>query len=196
MKEMLELNAKLAGWAEPPKAISLFNLVVATRPIVVVEIGVFGGRSAIPMIMACKFNGRGIVHCVDPWSPEASAAGQVTDIDRKWWGNVNHEFIYQGFMDAIRKNALEKHCEIHRMKSEDYNPPNQIDIFHCDGNHGPDAVKDTIKFSSRVPSGGYVVLDDLGWSGGYVQKSAEWLKENGFLELHPLGTGAVYFKKL
>lgn len=194
MKDMLELNPKLMGWAELPKAISLYNLVLATRPAVIVEIGVFGGRSAIPMIMACKKNGAGIVHCVDPWSSEISASGQVTEVDRKWWGSVNHEIAYQSFMDAIRKHSLEKHCEIHRMKSAEFNPPNQIDIFHCDGNHGVDAVRDTIKFSSRVPQGGYVILDDLGWSGGHVQQSAAWLKENGFLELHPLGTGALYRK--
>lgn len=195
MKEMLELNPKLAGWAELPKAISLYNLVLAARPAVVVEIGVFGGRSAIPMIQACKANDHGIVHCVDPWSPDVSAAGQVTEVDKKWWASVNHEYIYQGFVDALRKHSLEKYCEIHRMKSSDFNPPNQIDIFHCDGNHGPDAVTDTIKFASLVPSGGYVILDDLGWSGGHVKKSAEWLKENGFLELHPLGTGSLFFNK-
>jgi hypothetical protein len=194
MKEMLELNAKLPGWCEPAKAISLFNLVVAHRPIAVVEIGVFGGRSAIPMMMACKLNGRGVVHCVDPWSPQASLDGQVTDVDRKWWGDLNHEIIYAGFVDRVQKNGLEKQCEIHRMKSSDFDGPARIDVAHVDGNHGPDALADTIKFASRVSEGGYVILDDCNWAGGYVTQSAQWLKDNGFLELHPLGTGALFRK--
>lgn len=192
---MLELNPKLAGWCETPKAITLYNLVLATKPLVICETGVFGGRSAIALMMACKRNGQGVVHCVDPWSPKASEEGQVTEADRNWWGNLNHEIIYQGFIDQVKKNGLEKYCEIHRMKSVDFNPPNRIDIQHLDSNHGPLALEETIKFSSRIPQGGYMILDDLNWSDGWVQKSAQWLKENGFLELHPLGTGALYWRQ-
>jgi predicted O-methyltransferase YrrM len=192
MKEMLDLNPKLDGWAEAPKAITLFNLVLAHRPITIVEVGVFGGRSAIPMMMACKLNGRGIVHCIDPWSPEASKEGQVTTVDKDWWGGLNHEIVYQKFLDHVKKAGLEAQCVVYRMKSAEFDPPERIDIFHCDGNHGPDAVEDTLKYASRVPEGGYVILDDCNWHGGYVTKSAEWLKEHDFLELHPLGTGALY----
>lgn len=194
MKELIEVNPKLDGWCELPKAITLFNLVLASRPLVVVEVGVFGGRSAIPMMMGCKHNQRGIVHCVDPWSPDASREGQVADVDINWWGNLNHEIVYQKFVSYVDKLGLKEWCDVHRMKSSEFNPPNRIDIFHCDGNHGPDAVADTIKYASLVDSGGYVILDDCNWTGGYVTKSAAWLKENGFLELHPLGTGALFRK--
>lgn len=194
MKEMLELNPKLPGWCEIPKALTLYNLVLATKPLTILEVGVFGGRSALPMMQACKRNGKGVVHCVDPWSPKSSEEGQVADVDRKWWGNLNHEIIYQGFVDQVKKNGLMPFCEIHRMKSSEFDGPSVIDVFHCDGNHGPDALSDTIKFSNRVPQGGYVILDDLNWTGGHVGKSAERLKENGFMELHPLGTGALYWR--
>jgi len=194
MKELIELNSKLMGWCPIEKAISLFNLVLAHRPITIVEVGTFGGRSAIPMMMACKLSGRGIVHCIDPWSPQASLEGQVADVDRKWWGDLNHEIIYQGFVNQVQKNGLEKQCEIHRMKSSEFDPPASICVAHLDGNHGPDAFDDTLKYASRVNQGGYVILDDLNWTGGYVTKSAAWLKDNGFLELHPLGTGALYRK--
>lgn len=194
MKEMLELNPKLPGWCEIPKAVTLYNLVLATKPKVVVEVGTFGGRSAFPVAMALRKNGEGVIHCIDPWSPEASKEGQVADIDRKWWGDLNHEIIYQKFVDQIKKSGLEYQFVIHRMKSSEFDGPATIDVFHCDGNHGPDALADTMKFASRVPQGGYVILDDCNWTGGFVTKSAEWLKENGFLELHPLGTGALYYR--
>lgn len=192
MKEMIELNPKLCGWCTLDKAITLYNLVLATQPDVIVEIGVYGGRSAIPMMFGCRENGKGIVHCVDPWDAEASKLGQVTDVDKEWWGKLDHEMIYQSFLKHLRAANLENQCKIHRKTSRDFDAPPKIDILHTDGNHGPDAISDTLKFSPNVKTGGYVVLDDLGWSGGHVQKSAAWLKENGFLELHPLGTGALF----
>jgi len=204
---MLELNAKpvfdtiarvipkLHGWASVEKAISLAAYAIANRPLVSVQVGVYGGRDSLPVAMACKFNKRGIIHCVDPWDPKASADGQVTEVDRKWWGELNHELIYQSFMDAVSRNELTDYCKVHRMKSSEFESPTEIDYLSVDGNHGPDAVLDTMKFGSNVVSGGIVCLDDCDWHQGYVTKSAQWLKENGFLELHPLGTGALYFRK-
>ncbi len=207
MKELMELNPKsvfddiariipkLHGWASVEKAVSLAAYAIANKPLVSVQLGVYGGRDSLPVAMACKFNKRGIIHCVDPWSPQASADGQVTDVDRKWWGDLNHEFIYQGFVDAVNRNGLQEYCVIHRMKSSEFESPPEIGYLAVDGNHGPDAVLDTMKFGANVIPGGIVCLDDCTWAGGYVQKSAEWLKENGFLELHPLGTGALYWRQ-
>lgn len=195
MKEIIDLIPKIPGWCDVPKAITLYNLVLATGAKTIIEIGVFGGRSAIPMMAACKKIGKGTVHCVDPWSAQASVEGQVQEVDRQWWSSLNHDDIYNGFVDVVSRFGLSSHCSIHRMKSEDFVPPRfDPDIVHVDGNHGPDALKDTIKYASLVKSGGYVVLDDLNWAGGYVGQSAKWLLENGFIQLHPLGTGAMFYK--
>jgi hypothetical protein len=195
MKDLIELIPKLPGWCDIPKAITLSNLVVASGANTIVEIGVFGGRSAIAMMHGCRANGHGTVHCVDPWSAQASLEGQVQDVDREWWGKLNHDDIYNAFINAVSSFGVKPHCRVHRMKSEHFQISGQnIDIVHVDGNHGPDALKDTIKYASLVKSGGYVVLDDLNWSGGHVVQSAKWLLENGFIEMHPLGSGALFYK--
>jgi predicted O-methyltransferase YrrM len=194
MKQMIEAIQKLPGWCDVPKAITLHNLVLASGANVIVEIGVFGGRSAIPMMVGCKTNGFGTVHCVDPWSAQASLEGQVQDADREWWGKLNHDDIYNEFVTAVSDFGLKPHCKVHRMKSEQFDISGHIDIVHVDGNHGPDALKDTIKYASKVVSGGYVVLDDMNWAGGHVVQSAKWLLESGFIEMHPLGTGALFYK--
>jgi hypothetical protein len=194
MKTIVDLIPKLEGWCDVPKAITLYNLVLATFPKTIVEIGVFGGRSAIPMMMACKENGFGNVNCVDPWSSTASVEGQIGDEHKKYWASVDHDKVFENFQAAVITLNLTGHCLIHRLKSSDYTPPFIIDLLHVDGNHGVQAMEDTIKYAERVPHGGYVCLDDCAWVGGFVGKSAEWLKQNGFIELHPLGTGALFYK--
>ena len=93
MKELFQqienVLPSLHGWAELDKAISLSAYVLALKPNTVVEIGVWGGRSAIPMMLACQRLNRGKVICIDPWKPEESAKGQDSDIDQKWWGSLS-----------------------------------------------------------------------------------------------------------
>lgn len=194
MKKMIEAIESLPGWCDAAKAITLYNLVIASGAKTIIEVGVFGGRSAIPMMLACNKNSFGVVHCVDPWSAEASIEGQVQDVDRNWWGSLNHDEIYNTFIKAVSDLGVAQRCAVHRVKSSDFVMPESADIVHVDGNHGPDALKDTQKFSSVVRSGGYVVLDDLNWAGGYVGQSATWLIENGFIQLHTLGTGALFYR--
>lgn len=189
------LIPKLHGWCDVPKAITLANLVLASKPTIIVEIGAWGGRSVIPMALACKQNGFGTIICIDPWDAKASAIGQTNEVDKNWWGNeINHELVYQHFLYNLKELKLESLVEINRVKSDDYEPPSRIDLLHIDGNHGPEACTDTMRYAAKVTPGGFCVLDDLHWAGGYVEKSAEWLKANGFIELHPVGTGAVYLR--
>lgn len=195
-ENIASLIPTLTGWCDVPKAISLYNLVRAAMPKTVVEIGVWGGRSFIPMAMALRDAGLKTSRCVgiDPWDIKASVDGQTTDADRKWWADVNHELVYQNFIYHLKELGLNSYCDVHRAKSDDINPPSVIDVLHLDGNHGAEALRDTERLAAKVAVHGICVLDDLGWSGGFVVKSAEWLLANGFVQLHPLGTGAVYMR--
>jgi hypothetical protein len=192
---IIKLLPSLHGWCEVDKALTLVNLVLASKARRIVEIGTWGGRSAIPMALACRQNGDGVVICIDPWNPNASADGQTTEVDRKWWGtDVNHELVYQHFRYTIKEFHMEQWFEIHRVKSADVDPPPNIEILHVDGNHGPDAYLDTTRYGVNVVIGGFCILDDLGWFGGHVQRAADWLLDNGFMHLHPLGSGAIYLR--
>lgn len=184
----------LHGWAEFPKAIYLASMVLAMKPKIIVEIGVWGGRSFFPMALACQQLGEGYVIGVDPWSPDESAKDQ-DDANKTWWKEVaNHELVYQHFDYHLKKLKLAGITEIHKVKSDDFDPPSSVDLSHIDGNHGPQAIRDIKKMAAVTSRYGLIILDDVSWSGGNVKHGADWLKENGFIELHPLGTGAVYMK--
>lgn len=198
MKELLQqlgaLIPSLHGWSTYEKSACLCAYVCAMRPEVVVEIGVWGGRSAIPMMLACKQCGRGRVICIDPWKPDESVKGQENEADQKWWSSQNHEFVFQHFLHTLEKLGLKAHCEVWRNSSGDAPVPSAVQILHIDGNHGPQALADTIKFAPTVTPYGICVLDDLEWSGGFVRLAERWLLDHGFIMLHTLGTGAVYLR--
>lgn len=194
-QEIKDLLPTLHGWCEPPKAITLASMVLATKPSIIVELGVWGGKSLLPMAMALRENGQGKVLAIDPWNAQASVEGQTTTPDAEWWANVaNHELVYQHFLHTIDRLKLGQFIEVHRRKSEQMEIPDSVGILHIDNNHGEQAYSETVRLAPKVMQHGYVVLDDLTWNGGYVQKAADWLKENGFIEMHHLGTGAVYLR--
>ncbi len=194
--QLEELMPQLHGWCSLEKAITLYNMVRAARPTIICEVGVWGGRSFFPMAMAQRENHHGSIIGIDPWNSEASTEGQTTESDSKWWQEVaSHELVYQHFLHHMNKLGLNNICEIHREKSEKIDPPSEIGLLHLDGNHGPQAYNEAVRLAPKVMKHGFVVLDDLSWSGGHVQRAADWLLANGFWELHKLGTGAVYLKK-
>lgn len=189
----------LHGWCELPKALTLANYVLALRPAVVVELGIWGGRSLLPMAMAVKAINCGKVIGIDPWLPQASIEGQDSVADQKWWGpggegGLMHEAVMGHFMAQIELLEL-RHCvDIMRSRSDDIQPPKNIGLLHIDGNHGPQAYRDAERYAPNVEPGGMCILDDLHWTGGNVEKAAELLKRIGFIELHTLGTGAAYLR--
>lgn len=192
-RQISELVPRLHGWCDIPKAITLFNMVTALKPAMVVEIGTWGGRSAIPMALASREH-KGLVLCVDPWSGEASIEGQVTEADKQWWAaNDKHQVVFQDFIQHRQALGLENTLLVHRMKSDDFKPP-AMQLLHVDGNHGPQAYTDTVRYGALVQPGGICVLDDLSWTGGHVERAKQWLLDNGFIELHKLGTGAAYLR--
>lgn len=200
-QQILKATDGMHGWCERGKRIALANLVLALYPKTIVEIGVWGGQSLIPMAMAARSISnptyRPKVIAIDPWDAEASVKGQDSK-DADWWGKQigqqHHEMVYQRFIAKLHELGLREIVEVIRKPSDAVNPPPVIDIYHCDGNHSNQATVDIMRFAPSIPSGGVCVLDDLNWSGGGVTRGAEWLKQNGFLELHPLGTGACYMK--
>lgn len=192
--KILAATDGMDGWCEPPKQIALANLVLAIKPATIVEIGVWGGKSLFPMAMACLELNRGICIAIDPWMAEASIQGQE-EADQKWWNNqAQHDLVFARFIKNIEKLNLFNRIEVRRKSSGQAEVPEGIQLLHVDGNHGPQALLDVMKFAPAIPMGGVCVLDDINWSGGSVGKAAEWLINNKFMELYKLGTGAVYVK--
>lgn len=181
------------GWCSPAKGRTMAMLMVATKPSVSVEIGVYAGRSAIAMALAHKYLGKGQVLCIDPWKAEASAEGYVAD-HKEWWAKLDHEAIFKEFTTHIIKFGVSAQIEIKRAKSDHVEPPSTIDFLHIDGQHTQQAVKDVARFATKVKTGGIVVMDDIEWVGGQVKVATQNLLNLGFIELFKLDTGGVYQK--
>ena len=193
-QRILEACAPLHGWATPAKQVTLANLVLACQAKVIVEIGVWGGKSLIPMAMAAQSLGPCRVFAIDPWKASESVMGQ-SDADVKWWDDQSkHDLVFASFMKAVQDLSLQNVVTVLKQSGNETIPPDNIDVFHCDGNHGPQCQIDVSRFAPKVRVGGFVVLDDLEWTGGAVKEGAEWLSKRGFMELFKLGTGAVYTK--
>lgn len=183
------------GWCSLQKACDLAATVVTLRPAVTVEIGVFGGRSLIPMALACKLTGVGRIIAIDPWSAEASQEGYDAT-NAEWWGKLDHESVYQDFLARLQQYELRGIVEIQRMKSADAPVPTCIDLLHVDGQHTDQAVRDVHKFAPAVRVGGMCYLDDIDWAGGGVLRAVDTIKSLGFTELYrhsgEAGTGGMF----
>lgn len=168
------------GWTSPEKAQAVYELTLKIKPKVAVEIGVFGGRGTIAIALALKQTGSGKVVGIDPWKAEDSAKAQVTPTDEEWWGKLDHEKVYKNFLWWLKKQDVEKFVEVRRESSRVSSVPPEIGLLIIDGNHNEEALLDAKKFAPNVPLGGYVLLDDLDWSGGFVRQAEEYIKSIGF----------------
>ena len=184
------------GWCSLEKATTLASIVLALRPSVVVELGVWMGGSAIPMAIALRAIGGGQLLAVDAWSATASVAGQDEPKHATWWGTTmgesGHLRAFEMFLRRLRAHGIPpERCSVRRQRTDEAEVPGTIDVLHHDANHGPQAVVDIDRWAPAVRVGGMLIIDDLDWAGGHVVRARDRAIELGFVELYLLGTGCV-----
>lgn len=164
---------QLDGWCSKFKASVLVDLVLMLKPENVVEVGVFGGKSLVPMAIACQSINKGVVTGIDPWSADRSIEG-MDGANFNWWGSINHEAILNHLISKINHFELNEWIVLSRNTSEGAEPIQNIDILHIDGNHSEKAAEfDIKKWVPLVRKGGVVIMDDINWDG--PKKAMEWL---------------------
>lgn len=154
------------GWCSRNKALAMAWLIIEERPKVVVEIGVFGGKSFLPQALALKHIGSGIIYGVDPWSSEEEVRTAQKQKHRDWFTKTDYEAIHQEFLSKLKPHGLENIIKIHRMTSVEAAPLFQeIDIIHIDGNHSEEvSCNDVQLYLPKVKRGGFIWFDDIGWA--------------------------------
>ncbi len=170
------------GWTTIPKACALAGLTLAMKPVSVVEIGIWAGRSLLPVAMAMKTLGSGVITGIDPYSPQISAQNEFGE-NAVWWGAQDHKAIKAKFLNFVRYFQVEQHVRHIEMPSDQVELNVQPMLLHIDGSHTDQAVRDAEKFGKLIPLGGVAVLDDINWVGGGVLRAIDTLEDMGFVEV-------------
>lgn len=193
-QQAFDFMDELEGWCTKGKASVLIDLVFMLQPKIIVEIGVWGGKSLIPMAHALKKLNNGKAYGIDPWNSQESAAG-MDGINYEWWSRVDHTKILKGLEEKIIKFSLTKQIELVQATSESAPPIENIDILHIDGNHSEKAsTLDVQKWVPLVNRGGIIIFDDITW--GTNRAAVEWLDNNciRFVEFRETNDWAIWIK--
>jgi len=193
--EFLEMIEKMPGWCTIEKAKKLYDIVTESNSQLTIELGVFGGRSLLPMAYAHKHKESGYVIGVDAWNKGAALEGVNDPLNDEWWSAIDYNGIYDECAKAINKNNLFDYCSIIRMKSEQFAilcPDNSVDIIHADSNHSEEiTTKEVELFLPKLKSGGIWIADDTGWPT--LQKAISMLSEK--CDVLDNSDGYMIFKK-
>jgi hypothetical protein len=183
------------GWCTLDKAGSFIDYVdeICNRvdnP-VCVEIGIYGGKSALPVALELKRHNKGKLYAIDPWKNDEAVKGYEESNDHfEYWNNIDLQFIYQFFLNLLKEYELEDFVEIWPVASDDTPIIENIDFLYIDGQHTDQAHRDVMKFASRVKLNGYCVADDVAW--GEVSKVPAMLEALGFMMIHQLDSAFVF----
>ena len=132
------------------------------------------------------------VIAIDAWDAKASVEGQVNQADADWWRVADHEKAYERFLAELHSEGLSQFVNVIRRKSDDVALPDGIGLWSFDGNHGEQAVSDVQHFEPHMARDGVIVVDDIQWAGGGVQRAVHELESRGWRESYPLGTGGLF----
>lgn len=195
MAEIEEAAPAGGTWCSVEKAATMASMILALRPKVVVELGVWMGGSAIPMAIALRYLSTGQLIAVDAWSAEASVEGQAGE-DAKWWGEKmgrdGHDQAFKMFKARLEKHRIgSDRCIVVRKRTDQASVPPQIDVLHHDANHGPQVIADIRRWIPAVRVGGICVIDDIDWPGGHVRRARDLAIESGFVELYQARTATT-----
>jgi len=192
----------LDGWCPLDKAVELAEMVLAEKPKLIVEIGVFGGRSIIPMALAAKVNDNDPqVIGIDPWAVGPVLEGTNSKENDLYWSSLDLEKIFADYERNLVKFGVAHFTLTLRMTDEfacHHFKPESIDFLHIDGNHSPEvSMRYVTQWVPLVKPGGVIIFDDVLWDS---QKGAVEILERSFRrvswkELGNKGSWAIYRKE-
>jgi hypothetical protein len=184
------------GWCSLNKAgcfIDYINDICSRKESpICIEIGVYGGKSILPVALELKRHDKGIVYGIDPWENEAASEGYTGD-DLQFWSTIDLNLYYNICLETINENDLNDVVSILRMKSNDAPEFDNIDFLYIDGQHTEQALLDAEKYASKIALDGYCIVDDVSW--GAVEKVPSYLKRIGFEQIHTVDNAIVFKRK-
>lgn len=168
----------MQGWTEPSRACEMVERILEIKAKIIVDIGVFAGRSTIAMGFAAREMGNSMVYGIDNWNPESAMDNDDNKEGVDWWEKQSHlESVHQQAMHAVWDHRLEPWVTIIRAKSEHVHQLFPvIDFLNIDGGHSETtSCRDVSLYLPKVRSGGFVMMDDTSWDS--TQKAISMLEE-------------------
>lgn len=171
------------GWCSHQKASILIDLILSSGAKTIVEIGVWGGKSLLPMAYTLREIGQnGKIYGIDPWDNQASIEGITHESNIAFWNYVDHEDVLRKLENVVEAERLCDTVTLIRATSSAAPPINDIDILHIDGNHSDvTSYIDVTKWVPLVKKGGWIVFDDMNWfENGMVttRRAIDYLNEH------------------
>jgi predicted O-methyltransferase YrrM len=176
---ILAVLPQLDGWCTPRKALWLAGLIQNNNIRRIGEIGVYGGRSLIPMALAARGVPGASVYAIEPWDNSVAVEHATDAGNDQWWREVDLGMIKQKFITAVLSYGLSEIMKIVELPSNDartaFTAAAKFDLLHIDGSHAePQALADVMDWLPLVAPGGIIVLDDIGWTS--VGKARDYLR--------------------
>jgi cephalosporin hydroxylase len=188
LEKFLPANyTSIHGWCTTEKAKKLMELVIECNPVLSVELGVFGGRSLLPIaLMSKQLNPNSKVIGIDAWSLTQAIEGNNETSNNTWWSNINYTEIFNYTKDLMVKNNVNDIVELWKESSKNAAikfEDESIDILHQDSNHSEEVTCAEVElYWNKVRERGYWIFDDTNWPT--TQKAQDLLLSRGYIEYY------------
>lgn len=187
LDSLLKILDRVDGWCTANKAAKLYELASSPDCGLAVEIGIFGGKSLLPVAAAFARKGAGVIYGVEPWENAVAVETATNDVNDDWWRKIDLVAIKRNFFGHVQRLQLEKHVRVLEIPSDAAIPvfqsaryADKIDLVHVDGAHSVEqSVFDCAYWLKLLRSGGHLVLDDINWPS--VALAHEFLKSTAIL---------------
>lgn len=188
MLDFTDCFNRSTGWCSIHKMENMWRemhaVIEARKPsqkIVAVELGVFGGRSLIPVAHILKERKvDGMVYGIDPWATQEATKGYEGE-NASWWSTVDLPETLKQAHILTGHYVLNDYISL--VTSTSNNAAhlfNEINYFHCDGQHVFEQFQQDIdNYVTKCVPGSPVIIDDVDWCGGkkaseYVEKTCQF----------------------
>lgn len=156
---------KLPGWCSCEKAVLMYDWVVTNKPKRCVEIGVYGGRSLVPIALALAYLEQGMVWGIDPYSAAVVEEDPDHVAGNPGWRQEDLDLAFSAALGAIVELKLARYVRLlcgHSAEVSRCFVGWKIGMLHIDGTHSVhQTMNDVANYVPRVEHGGTVWIDDL-----------------------------------
>lgn len=180
---------KIEGWCSKEKALAIAKLIKPNY--FCVELGVWGGKSLLPM---CLMTNNTVIG-IDSWSKDASLEGENSKLNDEWWSKINYDSMFE-YTKKMLTNYKCYNSRLVRAKSVDVSDKfkdESIDVLHQDSNHSEKISCEEVElYHNKVKKNGFWIFDDTNWET--TKEAQKLLSHYGYKEILDSGSWKIYQK--